>query len=66
MPNLFPCRVFEISQGRKFAHRARKAKKGANNRKNVWTLETWNVKSMVDTEGPVEVVRAMRGERRER
>ncbi len=42
-----------------FAHRARKAKKRAGkrarSRRSVWRLGTWNVRSMVDTEGPVEV-----------
>ena len=41
------------SQGRNtIAHRARKAEKKS---RNVWRLGTWNVRSMVDTEGPIEI-----------
>ena len=54
-----PAENLQISQGRNFAHRARKAKKRAGkrarSRRSVWRLGTWNVRSMVDTEGPVEV-----------
>ena len=48
-----PAEDLHTSQGRKpFAHRARKAMK---NSRIVWRLETWNVRSIVDTEGPIEV-----------
>ena len=42
------------------AHRARKAKKKKS--RNIWRLGTWNVRSMVDTEGLIEV--ASRGKER--
>ena len=48
-----PVEDLHISQGRPtIAHRARKAEKKKS--RNVWRLGTWNVTSMVDTEGPIE------------
>ena len=56
-----PAEDLQTSQGRnqQFAHRARKAR-------NDWIIRTWNVRSMVDTEGPIEVASqsAERGEDR--
>lgn len=49
-----PAENLHISQGSTFAHRARKAKR-VQKIKCVWRLGTWNVRSMVDTEGPIEV-----------
>ena len=49
-----PAEDLHTSQGRTtIAHRARKAEKKKS--RNVWRLGTWNVRSMVDTEGPTEV-----------
>ena len=56
-----PAEDLQTSQGRDhhFARRARKAT-------SVWRVGTWNVRSMVDTEGPIEVAsqNAKRGEDR--
>ena len=49
-----PAGDLHTSQGRPtIAHRARKADKTKS--RNVWRLETWNIRSMGDTEGPIEV-----------
>ena len=49
-----PAEDLHTSQGRPtIAHRVRKAEK--NESRNVWRLGTLNVRSMVDTEGPIEV-----------
>ena len=51
--------VFQTSQDKdQFAHRSKKRKTLS------WRMGTWNVRSMVDTEGPIEVAsRWGRGER---
>ena len=53
------CSHLQTSQGRNQIARARKAR-------NDWILGTWNVRSMVNTEGPIEVASqsAERGEDR--
>ena len=49
-----PAEDLHTSQGRTMnAHRARKAERKKS--RNSWRLGTWNVRSMVDTEGPIEV-----------
>ena len=59
-----PAENLQSSQGRcHLAHKARKRK-----RTLTWRVGTWNVRSMVDTDGPVEVASAkvdgQRGEQR--
>ncbi len=58
--------TLHTAQGRNLAHRTGNVKKRAKNRKNVWRLRTWNVRVMVDAEGPVEVASrgTVRGEER--
>ena len=60
-----PAEDLHTSQGRtSIALRARKAK--SKKSRNVWRLGTWNVRFMVNTEGPIEIAsrRNERGEDR--
>ena len=52
-----PAENLQNSQGRNqhTAHRANKGKTAMRKARNVWRAGTWNVRSMVDTEGPIEV-----------
>ena len=57
MPDLFTAEDLQPSQASSHhAHRARKRKPLS------WHLGSWNVRSMVDTDGPVEIV-SSRGDR---
>ena len=61
-----PAKNLQNSQGRNqhTAHRANKGKTVMRKARNVWRAGTWNVRSMVGTEGPIEVAsqRNVRGE----
>ena len=52
-----PAENLQNTQGRNqhTAHRANKGKTAMRKARNVWRAGTWNVRSMVDTEGPIEV-----------
>ena len=62
-----PAENLQNSQGKKqrhTAHRAKEGKTAMRKARNVWRAGTWNVRSMVDTEGPIEVA-SQRNERGE-
>ena len=52
-----PAENLQNTQGRNqhTAHRANKGKTAMRKAKNVWRAGTWNVHSLVDTKGPIEV-----------
>ena len=61
-----PAENLQNSQGRNqpTAHRANKGKTAMMKARNIWRAGTWNMRSMVDMEGPIEVA-SQRNERGE-
>ena len=54
-----PAEDLHPSQGT--CHRAQRAR---SQRSRIWRLGTWNVRSMVDTEGPIEIASRRQDKRR--